>query len=168
MRSKLLAEHRKKPEVIEAIEQVKAVGIVRTDAAFLADQTGMGKTILVLFFLSWIARNHVFPPGENLPTLVAAPPDAGRGLGIGRSEAVPGSPDGHNVRRLESVCGPTPGGPSHLNRLSKYDVNCIPTTRNSTTRAWKKASISGELRVFAMEDDKRFDKEVLTDTTDEI
>ena len=47
--------------------------VIPTSGALLADQTGMGKTIMVLSFLAWIAENHIFPTGENLPTLVAMP-----------------------------------------------------------------------------------------------
>ena len=73
MRSKMLAEHRKKPSIMDTIKKVTADGVVHTHGAILSDQTGMGKTILVLFLLSWLVENHTFPAGQNLPTLVAAP-----------------------------------------------------------------------------------------------
>ena len=89
--------HVKKPEVIHAVEQVMGLpisedGLVKSAAkfykeeftdlsnilptagAFLADQTGMGKTILVLFLVSWLAENHEFlGEGENRPTLITCP-----------------------------------------------------------------------------------------------
>lgn len=44
--------------------------ILPTFGAFLADQTGMGKSILVLFLIAWIVENHEYPEGENKPVLV--------------------------------------------------------------------------------------------------
>lgn len=47
--------------------------ILPTLGAFLADQTGMGKTILVLYLIAWIVENHEYPEGENKPVLVLCP-----------------------------------------------------------------------------------------------
>ena len=88
--------HATKPQVIHALEKlmglpvsedgevqsarvfhrnkyIEAAQILRTYGAFVAAQTGMGKTIMILFFISWMLENHLFPAGTNKPTLVACP-----------------------------------------------------------------------------------------------
>ena len=48
--------------------------ILETWGAFLADQTGMGKTILILFLISWLVENHDYHvEGEDRPTLITSP-----------------------------------------------------------------------------------------------
>ena len=46
---------------------------IATHGAFLADQTGMGKTILISFFISWLFENGVTPKGLSKPTLIVCP-----------------------------------------------------------------------------------------------
>lgn len=49
-------EHLNKPEVQEALERLKGLPM---QGGFIVDQTGMGKTIQVLYYLSWVAKNHI-------------------------------------------------------------------------------------------------------------
>lgn len=46
---------------------------IATHGAFLADQTGIGKTILISFFISWLFENGVPPKGRSKPTLIVCP-----------------------------------------------------------------------------------------------
>ena len=94
-----LSEHASKLEVINACEKVmgfptsapgeiqsasmlgkqwnrdrsKATNVLKTAGAIVADQTGMGKTIMILFFVAWIVQNVRYSKGLNLPTLIACP-----------------------------------------------------------------------------------------------
>ena len=68
-------EHMSKPEVQHALENLERLPM---HGGFIADQTGMGKTIKVLYFLSWVSRYHIGPSkgGDtktNKAKLVLAP-----------------------------------------------------------------------------------------------
>ena len=88
--------HARKPEVIHALEALtdlpwfkdgetesatelslenyKSISqSIATHGAFLADQTGMGKKILISFFISWLFEHGVTPKGLSKPTLIVFP-----------------------------------------------------------------------------------------------
>ena len=98
MSSSKLKDHASKPEVIHALEQLlglpvsqdgdfesvqkmyesctgkeKSTKILVPGGAFLADQTGMGKTFMVLFLIAWMVENVDITEGYSKPTLVVCP-----------------------------------------------------------------------------------------------
>lgn len=69
-----MREHTKKPEVQEALETLLGERDPVVPGMFLADQTGMGKTILMPFVLSWMIENQCNKnKKENKPTLISCP-----------------------------------------------------------------------------------------------
>ena len=54
--------HLKKPEVQQAL---KALERLPMHGGFVADQTGMGKIIMVLYYLSWASRYRIEPPRKG-------------------------------------------------------------------------------------------------------
>ena len=100
MSSPRLKEHASKPDVIHALEQVLGLPVSQDGqfesvqdmydkcargtakdttkilvpgGAFLADQTGMGKTIMVLFLIACMVENVEVLEGNSKPTLVVCP-----------------------------------------------------------------------------------------------
>ena len=98
MSSPKLKDHASKPEVIHALEQLLGLPlsqdgqfetvqdmyedctrekdgtkILVPGGAFLADQTGMGKTFMVLFLIAWMVDNVDVTEGHSKPTLVVCP-----------------------------------------------------------------------------------------------
>ena len=100
MSSPKLKDHASKPEVIHALEQLLGLPVSQDGqfksvqdmyescargtkkdttkilvprGAFLADQTGMGKTFMVLFLIAWMVENVDVTEGHSKPTLVVCP-----------------------------------------------------------------------------------------------
>ena len=55
-------------------QYIEASTLLIPGGGFLADQTGLGKIVLVLCFVAWMTSNHCHAEGYNKPTLITCPP----------------------------------------------------------------------------------------------